>query len=64
MLTWLIVAYDDDSRRVVVGSEDGGDSGRGDDGVKGIVHQPNKFRYMLNFVFIRGVISFILVTGV
>ena len=32
MLTWLIVAYDDDSGRVVGGDEDGGDGGRGDDG--------------------------------
>ena len=31
MLTWLIVAYDDDSGRVVGGDEDGGDGGRGDD---------------------------------
>ena len=30
MLTWLIVAYDDDSGRVVGGDEDGGDGGRDD----------------------------------
>ena len=29
LLTWLIVAYDDDSGRVVGGDEDGGDGGRG-----------------------------------
>ena len=32
MLTWLTVAYDDDSGRVVGGNEDGGDGGRDYDG--------------------------------
>ena len=36
MLTWLIVAYDDDSGRVVGGDEDGGDGGRGDDDGGGV----------------------------
>ena len=33
-------------------------------GLKGSVHQPNKFCLYAQFVFIRGVVSFILVTGV
>ena len=33
MLTWLIVAYDDDSGRVVGGDEDGGDDYDGGGGV-------------------------------